>query len=68
VRLIGPGVELTILDAKTHFMLWAIAEPMKPTAKKATWNRNFDQALANLVNDMKGLAGGASKQEPAPRL
>jgi len=61
VRLIGGGVELTILDARTHFTLWALAEPMKPTAKKATWNKNFDQALADLVNDMKGLAGGASK-------
>ena len=55
------GVELTILDARTHFILWTLVEPVKPTAKKATWNQNLGQAVANLVGDVKSLTAGASK-------
>jgi hypothetical protein len=47
---------LTILDSKTHFILWTIAQPVEVAAREKTYERNFGQAVANLVGDLKALA------------
>ena len=52
---------LTILDSKTHFILWTFAEPVGGPARKATWAKNFDEGVANLVDGVKTLAGSATK-------
>lgn len=51
-----PYLRLLILDQRTHFLLWSIAEQVKPWALAATGRKNFDQAMANLVDDLKKLA------------
>jgi hypothetical protein len=56
---IGQGAEfyLSILDPKTHFVLWTLVEPVEAAVRKATWERNMNTSVLALVNDMKTLAG-----------
>lgn len=53
-----PQFNLAIVDAKTHFRLWTITEPLQGglRSRKATWDKNFGQGVTNLINDMKRLA------------
>jgi hypothetical protein len=51
----GPQLGLAILDRKTHFKLWTITEPVEGAIRKATWLKNFDQAMTTLVEDIKHL-------------
>lgn len=51
----GPQLEVSILDTKTHFKLWTITEPVEGAFRKATWLKNFNQAMSNLADDMKRL-------------
>ncbi|HEY1220454.1 MAG: hypothetical protein ABSE42_07925 [Bryobacteraceae bacterium] len=62
-----PLLALTILDSKTHFILWTIAEPVEGAVLAKTWEKNIGQGIANLVADLKSLAarpdaGGGTKQ------
>ena len=52
-----PRFTLTIFDAKTHFVLWSLTEHAAPARLKSNRDKNFDQGLANLVDDLKQLAG-----------
>jgi hypothetical protein len=49
-------IRLMILDPKTQVVLWPIVEHVKPWARGATGRKNFDQAMATLVDDLKKLA------------
>ncbi len=51
-----PYLRLLILDKKTHFLLWPLSEQVKPWALAATGRKNFDQAMANLVDALKKMA------------
>jgi len=51
----GPQLEVSILDTKTHFKLWTITEPVEGAFRKATWLKNFSQAMTSLVDQMKRL-------------
>jgi hypothetical protein len=42
-------VTLTILDTKTHFILWTITEPVESAILAKTWGKNFDHGISNLV-------------------
>jgi hypothetical protein len=48
-------LRLVILDPKTHIALWTIIEPVQPWARESTGRKNFDQAMAKLVDDVKKL-------------
>jgi hypothetical protein len=50
-----PRLELTILDSKTHFILWTLAEPVDGALRKATFDKNFDKGVANLMAVLKSL-------------
>jgi hypothetical protein len=53
----GPYLRLEILDAKTHFVLWTIVEPVDGAYRKATWDKNFTAGMTNLVSDLKNISG-----------
>jgi hypothetical protein len=58
-----PQIRLTILDPKTHVILWAFTEPVYQVKKKDTGLQNFQNAMNALMSDIKALAapaGGAS--------
>jgi len=46
---------LTILDTKTHFRLWTITELVKGANRKPAWDKNFSDAVTNLVDDVRKL-------------
>jgi hypothetical protein len=54
-----PQLGVTILDAKTHFTLWTLLEPVEGALRKQTWNRNFDRGMASLMEDLRRLVGPA---------
>ncbi len=50
-----PMFRLVIFDGKTHFVLWALTESIYLALLQKTHDRNFDDALALLVTDLKNL-------------
>jgi hypothetical protein len=52
-----PMFRLVIFDGKTHFVLWALTESIYLALLQKTHDRNFDEALAALVTDLKNLTG-----------
>lgn len=52
-----PHFRLVIRDPKTDVILWGFTEHVTFPSKHATYDHNFDLALANLVNDVRKLAG-----------
>ena len=53
----APYLRLEILDAKTHFLLWTIVEPVEGAYRKTTWDNNFSSGVTNLVSDLKNITG-----------
>jgi hypothetical protein len=53
----APYLRLEILDAKTHFLLWTVVEPVEGAYRKATWEGNFNTGVTNLVGDLKNITG-----------
>jgi hypothetical protein len=48
-------VQLTILDGKTHFVLWTVNEPVEIALRIATWERNINEGVTNAVGEMQRL-------------
>jgi hypothetical protein len=48
---------LTILDVKTHTVLWTLIEHVDYARLQGNRDKNFDQALVALLNDVSRLAG-----------
>jgi hypothetical protein len=62
-----PFFRLAIYDAKSHFMLWTITEPIYIAYRQKTHDKNFDDALANVMADLKALGEpGAQNLYPHP--
>jgi hypothetical protein len=55
-----PMFRLEVIDAKTHFVLWALAKSIEQAALQKTHDHNFDEALASIVNNFKKLSGTAA--------
>ena len=56
-----PQIRLAIRDLKTHVLLWTFTEHVQTALLQGNRDKNFDQALAALVNDIRNVAG-----QPAP--
>jgi hypothetical protein len=50
-----PMFRLVIFDAKTHYVLWALTESIDEALVQKTHDRNFDDALAAMLADLKAL-------------
>jgi hypothetical protein len=55
--LVESQLRLTILDPKTHVVLWALGERIQAASRQSTVRKNFDQAMSKLVNDVMNLVG-----------
>jgi len=55
VPIYSPEFELTLLDAKTHFILWKMAQPVNGAFRKETWLKNFNEGLHALLDNLKKL-------------
>lgn len=60
-----PEFRLTIYDRKSHYILWTLNESIGVANLQKTHDRNFDQALNQLLLDFQQLAG-KSAASPAP--
>jgi hypothetical protein len=52
-----PMVRLVVYDRKTHYVLWAMTESIEIAFRQKTHDKNFDEAIAALVNDFEGISG-----------
>jgi hypothetical protein len=57
-------LRLTVLDLKTHVVLWTFTEQVQQWNRKATGLKNVDQAMGKLVDDVKKLT--AAPVAPTP--
>lgn len=48
-----PMFRLVVYDANTHFVLWTLTESIEPALTQKNRDKNFDQALGNLVADFQ---------------
>lgn len=51
----GEGAEfyVSVLDEKTHFVLWTFVEPVKGAVRKVSWEKNIDTSVRALVKDLQ---------------
>jgi hypothetical protein len=52
-----PQLRVTILDLKTRIVLWALVEHVEFARLQGNRDKNFDQAMVALINDIAKLAG-----------
>ena len=57
-----PMFRLTILDQKTHYILWTITQSVAVAYLQKTHDHNFDEALTAVLNQLLAVTGRA----PAP--
>jgi hypothetical protein len=64
-----PQLTVTILDPKTRVALWSLTEHIQPARTRDGDNRNFDQAVARMVDQTKRLASSSvsSSTDARPR-
>jgi hypothetical protein len=51
-----PEFRLTVYDRKSHYILWTLSESIGVALLQKTHDRNFNQALSNLLLDFQQLA------------
>jgi hypothetical protein len=44
---------LSIVDPKTHFVLWPFIQHVQSSSRETSRRKNFDQAMSDLVDDVK---------------
>ena len=54
-----PIFYLTIVDRKSHYILWTLTESVSLAFLQKTHDKNFDDALGALVADVKSLSASA---------
>lgn len=59
-----PMFRLVIFDQKTHYVLWALAESILPANLQKTHDHNFDEAIEELIVDLKKLTGSSPGASP----
>ena len=52
-----PMLRLVIYDRKSHYVLWAVTESIEIAFLQKTHDRNFDLAVAALLNDFERVSG-----------
>ena len=54
------GFRVTILDPKSHVVLWAVSQEVKGGVLSKSIESNYDKALTALVDQIKKLASGSA--------
>jgi hypothetical protein len=50
-------VRLVVYDRKTHYVLWALTESIEIAFRQKTHDKNFDDAIAAIVNGFESISG-----------
>lgn len=56
-----PQLNLVIVDPKTQVTLWWLEEDLPGAFREKTVLKNFDEAIGNLVNQLKTLSNSATR-------
>ena len=56
--------DLVIRDAKSHFLLWTVTEPVRPANLAGTWRKNIATANAAVAGDLKSLLTPSAPPTP----
>ena len=46
---------LSLLDAKTHFTVWTLMQPVDSAFRKATWRKNYLAGINGLIEQLKQI-------------
>ncbi len=49
-------LRLTILDIRTHVLLWSITEPVSTAVLESNRSKNFDYAMGRLMTHLRAIA------------
>lgn len=52
-----PQFRLVVYDTKTHYVLWALTSEIEFAYSRKNHDRNFDQALSNLLHAFEQVSG-----------
>lgn len=63
----GPEFNLAIVDAKTHVRLWTLAGPVDGAFRKATFEKNLQEGMSLLMDDLKKLSTPVASRADASR-
>ena len=63
----GPEFNLAIVDGKTHVRLWTLAGPVEGAFRKATFEKNLDEGMSLLMEDLKKLTTPVAGRADASR-
>jgi len=55
--LTDPHFTVRVIDVGTRMTLWVFTQHIEPALLESNRDKNFDQALARLVNDIRNVAG-----------
>lgn len=58
----GPEFNLAIVDAKTHVRLWTLAAPVDGAFRRATFEKNLQDGMSLLMEDLKKLSTPVASQ------
>jgi hypothetical protein len=58
-------LSLTVVDRETHFVVWGFQEHVRNAVLQSNRDKNFEQAMTDIVNDLKGLEGSRTTGAPA---
>ena len=50
-----PHFRLVIWERKSHYILWELTQPVRYAVKQEAHDRNFDEAITNLIADFQAL-------------
>jgi hypothetical protein len=64
--VIDPQFRLVIRDLKTHVLLWTFTEHVQNALLPGNRDKNFDKAMAALVNDLRNVAGQPTPATSSP--
>jgi len=62
-----PQFRLTILDPATRVTLWIFTRHVEHALLKSNRDKNFDQAVANLANDLRDIPGQPTAVAVGPK-
>jgi hypothetical protein len=54
-QLMLSQLKFVVLDPKTHIALWTIFKYVEPAGMAKNREKNYDTAMTELVDDLKGL-------------
>lgn len=56
-NITDPQLRLAIIDPVTRITLWTFIEHIDPALLQSNRDKNFDQAVSSLFNDIRNVAG-----------